>query len=150
MTSADVNAYLREITGRDFTAKDFRTWAGTVLAAMALQEFETFDTAAKAKKNVRAAIERVASRLGNTPTICRKCYIHPEVLNCYLDGSLMLDIKEEAEAELRDNLAGMKPEEAAVLSLLEARIGRELEKDRRARRRPRRLASGRRRSRPAL
>jgi DNA topoisomerase-1 len=81
-----------------------------------------------AKKNVRAAIERVASRLGNTPTICRKCYIHPEVLNCYLDGSLMLDIKEEAEAELRDNLPGMKPEEAAVLSLLEARIGRELEK----------------------
>jgi DNA topoisomerase I len=128
VTSADVNAYLREITGRDITAKDFRTWAGTVLAAMALQEFETFDTAAKAKKNVRAAIERVASRLGNTPTICRKCYIHPEVLNCYLDGSLMLDIKDEAEAELRDNLAGMKPEEAAVLSLLEARIGRELEK----------------------
>ena len=128
VTSADVNAYLREITGRDITAKDFRTWAGTVLAALALQEFETFDSAAKAKKNVRAAIERVASRLGNTPTICRKCYIHPEVLNCYLDGSLMLDIKEEAEAELRDNLAGMKPEEAAVLSLLEARIGRELEK----------------------
>ena len=128
VTSADVNAYLREITGRDITAKDFRTWAGTVLAALALQAFETFDSEAKAKKNVRAAIERVASRLGNTPTICRKCYIHPEVLNCYLDGSLMLDIKEEAEAELRDNLAGMKPEEAAVLSLLEARIGRELEK----------------------
>ena len=91
MTSADVNAYLKEITGRDITAKDFRTWAGTVLAAMALQEFETFDTEAKAKKNVRAAIERVASRLGNTPTICRKCYIHPEVLNCYLDGALLLD-----------------------------------------------------------
>ena len=128
VTSADVNAYLREITGRDITAKDFRTWAGTVLAALALQAFETFDSEAKAKKNVRAAIERVASRLGNTPTICRKCYIHPEVLNCYLDGSLMLDIKEEAEAELRDNLAGMRPEEAAVLGLLEARIGRELEK----------------------
>ena len=128
VTSADVNSYLREITGRDITAKDFRTWAGTVLAAMALQEFETFDTAAKAKKNVRAAIERVAARLGNTPTICRKCYIHPEVLTSYLDGALLLDIKEEAEAELRDNLAGLKPEEAAVLSLLEARIGRELEK----------------------
>ena len=128
VTSADVNAYLREITGRDITAKDFRTWAGTVLAALALQAFETFDSEAKAKKNVRAAIERVASRLGNTPTICRKCYIHPEVLSCYLDGSLMLDIKEEAEAELRDNLAGMRPEEAAVLGLLEARIGRELEK----------------------
>ena len=64
VNSADVNAYLREITGRDVTAKDFRTWAGTVLAALALQEFETFDTQAKVKKNVRAAIERVAARFG--------------------------------------------------------------------------------------
>src|SRR3712207_2123254 len=88
VTSADVNAYLKEITGRDITAKDFRTWSGTVLAAMALAEFETFDTETKAKKNVRAAIEQVASRLGNTPTICRKCYVHPEVLSCYVEGSL--------------------------------------------------------------
>lgn len=73
VTSADVNAYLREISRRDVTAKDFRIWAGTVLAALALQEFENFDTQAKVKKNVRAAIERVAARLGNTPTICRKC-----------------------------------------------------------------------------
>ena len=87
VTSADVNAYLKEITGRDITAKDFRTWAGTVLAALALQEFETFDTEAKAKKNVRAAIERVASRLGNTPTICRKCYVHPEILSSYAEGA---------------------------------------------------------------
>jgi DNA topoisomerase-1 len=81
-----VNNYLREISGRDITAKDFRTWAGTVLAAAALQEFEVFDTSAKAKKNIRAAIESVSAKLGNTPTICRKCYIHPEILNCYLDG----------------------------------------------------------------
>jgi DNA topoisomerase-1 len=77
VNSSDVNSYLREITGRDVTAKDFRTWAGTVLAALALQEFEGFDSQAKLKKNVRSAIERVAARLGNTPTICRKCYIHP-------------------------------------------------------------------------
>ena len=89
MTSSDINAYLKEITGRDITAKDFRTWAGTVLAAMALSEFESFDSEAKAKKNVRAAIERVASRLGNTPTICRKCYVHPELLTCYLDGGVL-------------------------------------------------------------
>jgi DNA topoisomerase I len=101
ITSADVNAYLKEITGADITAKDFRTWAGTVLAAMALAEFEGFDTQAKAKKNVRAAIERVSSRLGNTPTICRKCYVHPEVLASYLDGDLLLDIKAEVEGELR-------------------------------------------------
>lgn len=127
VTSADVNAYLKEITGRDITAKDFRTWAGTVLAAMALHEFETFDSDAKAKKNVRAAIERVSARLGNTPTICRKCYVHPEVLTCYLDGDLLLDVKEEVEEELRDNLTGLKPEEAAVLTLLESRLGREID-----------------------
>jgi DNA topoisomerase-1 len=126
VTSADVNAYLREISGLDISAKDFRTWAGTVLAALALREFEGFDTQAKAKKNVRAAIERVSARLGNTPTICRKCYVHPEVLNCYLEGSLLLEIKDEVEAELRENLAGLKPEEAAVLTLLDSRLKKEL------------------------
>jgi DNA topoisomerase-1 len=126
VTSADVNAYLREITGQEVTAKDFRTWAGTVLAALALREFETFDSQAKAKRNVRAAIERVAARLGNTPTICRKCYIHPEIVNCYLSGSLMLEVKQEVEARLRDDLEGLKPEEAAVMTLLKSRLSREL------------------------
>ena len=119
VSSADVNDYLREITGGDITAKDFRTWAGTVLAAVALTECETFDSDTKAKKNVRAAIEKVSSRLGNTPTICRKCYIHPEILSCYVEGSLILNIKNEIEGELR-------PEEAAVLKLLERRINRDL------------------------
>lgn len=122
VTSTDVNAYLKDISGREITAKDFRTWAGTVLAAIALQEFEEFDTDAKAKKNVRAAIEKVSARLGNTPTICRKCYIHPEVLNCYLEGSLLDGIKQEVEAELREDLAILKPEEAAVLTLLKNRL----------------------------
>jgi DNA topoisomerase-1 len=126
VTSADVNAYLREVTGRDITAKDFRTWAGTVLAALALQEFEAFDTQAGARKNLRAAIERVASRLGNTPTICRKCYIHPEVLSAYTEGALLLEVRDRVEAELRDDLASLKPEEAAVLGLLEARLNRTL------------------------
>jgi DNA topoisomerase-1 len=127
IASSDVNGYLREITGEDFTAKDFRTWAGTVLAAHALAEFAQFDDEAKAKKNIRAAIESVSSRLGNTPTICRKCYVHPEILSCYLDGDLLLDVKEEVEAELRDRLDGLKPEEAAVLTLLKARLDREIE-----------------------
>ena len=126
VTSADINAYLKEITGREVTAKDFRTWSGTVLAAWALQEFETFDSDAKAKKNVRAAIETVAARLGNTPTICRKCYVHPEVLSSYVEGSLLLEVKEEIEEELRDDLASLRPEEAAVLTLLEARLKRDL------------------------
>jgi DNA topoisomerase-1 len=128
VTSADVNAYLKEITGQDITAKDFRTWAGTVLAAMALSEFEEFDSDAKAKKNIRAAIEKVSSRLGNTPTICRKCYVHPEVFSCYLEGALMIEIKNEVEEELREDLSSLKPEEAAVMALLEERLSREIEK----------------------
>ena len=128
MTSHDVNAYLREITGRNITAKDFRTWAGTVLAALALNEFGAIDTEAKAKKNVRAAIERVSARLGNTATICRKCYVHPAVLNTYMSGELLLEIKEEVDAELRENLPRLKPEEAAVLALLERRLAHEIDK----------------------
>lgn len=127
VTSADVNAYLKEVTGSDITAKDFRTWAGTVMAALALREFEAFDTQAAQKKNLKAAIERVAARLGNTPTICRKCYIHPEVLNAYVEGSLLLEIKEKVEEELREDLAALRPEEAAVLAMLEARLKRTLE-----------------------
>lgn len=129
VTSADVNAYLKEITGSDITAKDFRTWAGTVMAALALREFEHFDSQAAQKKNIRCAIERVAARLGNTPTICRKCYVHPEVLNAYAEGNLILQVKEKVEEELREDLARLKPEEAAVLAMLEARLQRTLEGD---------------------
>lgn len=125
VTSGDVNTYLREITGREITAKDFRTWAGTVLAAMALREFERVDSQAAAKRNIRAAIERVASRLGNTPTICRKCYIHPAVLDGYVEGELAAEIEAEAEAELREDLERLPPEEAVVLTLLVARLGQE-------------------------
>jgi DNA topoisomerase-1 len=114
VNSSDVNAYLREITGEDITAKDFRTWAGTVLAAMALQDFDEIESQAKAKRNLKAAIEIVASRLGNTVTICRKCYIHPEIINGYLAGDLELEPKGKSR--------GLKPEEAAVLALLERRL----------------------------
>jgi DNA topoisomerase-1 len=109
VTSSDVNAYLREISGEDITAKDFRTWHGTVLAAMALQEFEKFDSQAGAKKNIKEAIQQVAARLGNTPTICRKCYIHPEILTTYIEGSLLLEVKKKVESELREDLPGLKP-----------------------------------------
>jgi DNA topoisomerase-1 len=127
VTSSDVNAYLKEISGEDITAKDFRTWHGTVLAAMALSEFQKFDSQAGAKKNIRDAINRVAARLGNTPTICRKCYVHPEILTTYIEGSLLLEVKNRVEAELRDDLAGLKPEEAAVLTLLQTRLSITLE-----------------------
>jgi DNA topoisomerase-1 len=127
VTSTDVNDYLKSITGEDITAKDFRTWAGTVLAAMALSELENFDSAAQAKRNLRNAIEKVSARLGNTPTICRKCYIHPEVLNSYMDGNLVLEIKSKAESELRSAVENLKPEEAAVLALLRGRLAKEAE-----------------------
>jgi DNA topoisomerase I len=127
VTSSDVNAYLREITGEDVTAKDFRTWHGTVLAALALQEFETFDSQAGAKRNIRDAIQKVAARLGNTPTICRKCYIHPEIITTYVEGSLLLEVKDRVEEELRENLASLRPEEAAVLALLRDRLSLTLE-----------------------
>jgi DNA topoisomerase-1 len=97
--SADVNDYLREITGQDFTAKDFRTWAGTLLAAQALNEFQAFDSPAQARKNITRAIKIVAQRLGNTPSICRKCYIHPQLLDAYMSGSLsamLLQLGQEA------------------------------------------------------
>jgi hypothetical protein len=87
---------------------------------------KSFDSAAEAKRNLRAAIENVAGRLGNTPTICRKCYVHPEVLTSYLDGNLVLEIKSAVENELRDDLDGLKPEEAAVLAMLRGRLAREL------------------------
>jgi DNA topoisomerase-1 len=121
-----VNDYLKEITGRDITAKDFRTWAGTLLAAMALTELESFDSAAHAKRNLRAAIEKVSARLGNTSTICRKCYVHPEVLNAYMDGNLVLELKSKAESELRTAVGSLKPEEAAVLALLRSRLAKEV------------------------
>jgi len=120
VTSSDVNDYLREISGLEITAKDFRTWAGTVLAALALSQFEAFDSAAQAKRNLRAAIERVAARLGNTPTICRKCYVHPDIINSYLDGNLALEVKAELESELAEDLSQLEPEEAAVLAMLRA------------------------------
>jgi DNA topoisomerase-1 len=122
VNSDDVNAYLKEISGQDFTAKDFRTWAGTLLAAEALTGFEAFDSEASAKKNVVQAIESVAARLGNTTTICRKCYVHPAVIDAYLEGDTVESIRQRADKELGDNLKDLPLEEAAVLMLLHDRL----------------------------
>ncbi len=125
VNSADVNEYLQQIAGSEFTAKDFRTWAGTVLAARALQEFESFDSQAQAKHNVVRAIESVARRLGNTRAVCRKCYVHPAVLDAYLDGSLLRTLRGRVEAEIKGSLRALRPEEAAVLAFLQERLRRE-------------------------
>jgi DNA topoisomerase-1 len=114
--SADVNEYIREISGDDFSAKDFRTWAGTVLAAATLSRLTAFKTNAQAKKNLVKAIESVATDLGNTIAVCRKCYIHPAVIESYLDRSLPSGLK--ATGSKRH----LRAEEAAVLSFLRNRV----------------------------
>jgi DNA topoisomerase-1 len=130
--SNDVNEYIREAGGGDFTAKDFRTWAGTVLAARALQEMEKVDSETQAKRNVVDAIERVAERLGNTRSVCRKCYVHPAIVDSYMDGSMLEVVQSRAEQEMRTSLQRLPPEEAAVLALLQQRLKREARGRRRA------------------
>jgi DNA topoisomerase I len=129
--SSDVNDYLRSITGEDYTAKDFRTWSGTLLAALALQEYEKFDSEAQAKKNVVRAIEAVAERLGNTPSVCRKCYIHPAVIESYFDGTMLQTLQQCAQQELKEDLHALSPEEAAVVALLQQRLRNEQQVEKR-------------------
>lgn len=124
VTSGDVNAYLHEMTGKGFTAKDFRTWYGTVLAARALQEYEEFTTQKEAKRNLLEAIEAVARLLGNTPAICRKCYIHPRVMDTYLDGSLAERLRRKAERKLAREINHLRPDEAAVIVLLHENLAK--------------------------
>jgi DNA topoisomerase-1 len=118
--SADVNDYLREISGQDFTAKDFRTWVGTVLAARALQTFEPCSSDTAAKRNVGTAIEAVAGLLGNTKSVCRKSYIHPAIVDAYMDRSLLEVLGTRADAAL-DDLSDLQPDERAVLKFLRER-----------------------------
>jgi DNA topoisomerase-1 len=121
-----VNEYLREITGEEITAKDFRTWAATNLAALALRELQEFDSEAKRKKNVAQAVEAVAKMLGNTPAICRKCYVHPAIFEGYLDGTLVEGLCERADAALEhegDLGEGLTAEEVAVVAFLSRRLG---------------------------
>lgn len=122
VTSEDVNAYLRDIAGAEFSAKDFRTWAGTILAAIALREFEEFASQKEAKRNVGRAVEAVARMLGNTAAVCRRCYIHPAILDGYIAGQTIATLRRSAEQRLRGSLARLRPEEAAVMMLLRERL----------------------------
>ncbi|HZN44542.1 MAG TPA: hypothetical protein VFB56_04410, partial [Nitrospiraceae bacterium] len=102
--------------------KDFRTWEGTVLAAQALQECRTFQSTAQAKRNVVSAIEAVAKRLGNTKTVCRKCYVHPEIVNAYMDGTLLQSLCRRVKSELARSCRDLPRDELAVLTCLHARL----------------------------
>jgi DNA topoisomerase I len=121
--SSDVNDYIKEITQQDFSAKDFRTWAGTVLAALALSEFKKYDSQAEAKRNIVAAIEKVAKQLGNTPAICRKSYVHPEILNAYMSGDLVKMIDAKIAQKFKRQYAKLTADEVMVLAFLHKRLG---------------------------
>ncbi len=124
VTSGDVNEYLREISGSDFTAKDFRTWAGTVLAAEALTATNKFETQKQAKKNIKEAIDRVAEQLGNTPAVCRKCYIHPFVLDGYMqkklpcNGNITASVENGAIKASKRPTTSLGDDEKSVLEFL--------------------------------
>ncbi|MES1940426.1 DNA topoisomerase [Salinisphaera sp. T5B8] len=121
--SADLNDYIHEVMGEQYSAKDFRTWAGTSLAALALDEIGPGDDEKISEKNVRDAVERVAKRLGNTPSIARSSYIDPRVIETYLDGRTLSHFRALIEAELEEgDLTG--PEERAVMKMLESRVRR--------------------------
>ncbi|MGZ3582941.1 MAG: DNA topoisomerase IB, partial [Ktedonobacterales bacterium] len=116
--SFDLNTYQREISRQEITAKYFRTWAGTVITAYTLTQFEPYTSETQAKKNIAQAIKAASQRLGNTPAICRKCYVHPGILDSYLDGSLLQaeqTIERSIDAYAVD---GLRPEEGKVLALL--------------------------------
>jgi DNA topoisomerase-1 len=121
--SADVNAYLKEIAGEEFTSKDFRTWAGTVLALKVLRQFDACESDTQVKKNIVRAVEEVAGQLRNTAAVCRKCYIHPTVLEVYAEGTLGGAPKAGARRR-----AGLDEAEAAVLALLSRKAGRDLKR----------------------
>jgi DNA topoisomerase-1 len=126
--ASDVNEYLRQITNEDFTAKDFRTWAGTVLACAMLHEFDPPETQNQAKKNVVEAIKRVANRLGNTPSVCRKCYVHPAVLESYMGGAMVQAVKKEVAhevaREVEKDIHALRDQEHELLKLLEQKLAK--------------------------
>jgi len=123
-----VNEYIREVTGRDFTAKDFRTWTGTVLAARALHEMANFTSDSQAKRNVLAAIDAVAGVLGNTRSVCRKCYVHPAILDAYMDRCLAQGLSVRAGQRLVRSSDRLSRFETAVLALLQRRLRRDAQR----------------------
>ncbi len=125
--SEDINDYLREIAeGEEFSAKDFRTWAGTLFCAGFLAESEAATSQTQGKRLIADAIKRVAQRLGNTPAICRKCYVHPAVIEAFQEGAAILDRTMPARAA--SDAFGLNLDESAVLRFLEQRVAQAVSK----------------------
>jgi DNA topoisomerase-1 len=122
--SVDVNEYLQAITGGEFTAKDFRTWAGTLLAARAFHDLPADASETQNKRNVVQAIENVARQLGNTVAVCRKCYIHPGIIDSYLAGSLAQSLNLPATPSPNHSKPNLAPDEAALLRWLRKELAR--------------------------
>jgi DNA topoisomerase-1 len=118
--SGMVNEYIRKISGADFTAKDFRTWAGTVQAFLALKEMGCCDTQTETKKRIVEALDQVSSHLGNTRTVCKKYYVHPQILSLYESRKIEKYIAELDEILKDDNKAGLTAEEKIVMKILES------------------------------
>jgi DNA topoisomerase-1 len=125
--SADVNDYLRSITGKDFTAKDFRTWSGSLLAADALLRADAASSQRGTRKQILAAVQVVAERLGNTVSVCRKCYIHPAVLESYREGTLARELQRAAHGS---SVSGLRSAEMALVAMLKARASKAKRPDR--------------------
>ncbi len=122
--SSDVNDYIREISGEYFTAKDFRTWAGTLAAAAALEEFGVPPSLTEAKRNVAQVVKQVAERLGNTPSTCRKFYIHPVIIEAYTDGSLPRLLGPIAKKVYALTIHELNEDETSLVEALEASIAK--------------------------
>jgi DNA topoisomerase I len=118
----DVNAYLQEVTGREITAKDFRTWAGTMLVAEALRQIGPAATKREAEKNIVAAVDVTAKRLGNTRSVCRKYYIHPVLLEAYLEGSVLPPLPERKWSKRKSKGPTLRQHEMDVLAFIKARL----------------------------
>lgn len=123
--SADVNDYLRHITNENFTAKDFRTWHGSVTAACTLYALRAYESDSEAKSNIVGAVEAAADLLGNTPTICRKSYVHPGLIDAYLDGMLLPTWEQVVENTASGEQRGLRVEEIAMLAVLQQRAEQE-------------------------
>jgi DNA topoisomerase-1 len=130
--SGDVNDYLREITNEDFTAKDFRTWSGTVLATLELHEAGMGESKTATKKAIVQAIKTVAQHLGNRPATCRKYYVHPAVLDAYEAGSLHEVMTQQLEQDIEELSCGLRCEELVVVTLLKQQLIQEIQQEQKA------------------